>query len=49
MSSSISTRVIRPGCFGGTWEALVKSTKRAMAAMLVNVLTVDEVSLPYTK
>ena len=31
--------------FGGAWEALVKSSKRAMRVMLGNVLTVDEVFL----
>ncbi|XP_028405257.1 uncharacterized protein LOC114527763 [Dendronephthya gigantea] len=31
--------------FGGAWESLVKSTKRAMKAIMGNVLTVDEVFL----
>ena len=31
--------------FGGVWEALVKSVKRALKVMLGNVLTVDEVFL----
>jgi hypothetical protein len=31
--------------FGGAWEALVKSVKRALKVMLGNVLTVDEVFL----
>ena len=31
--------------FGGAWESLVKSTKRAMKAIMGNVVTVDEVFL----
>ena len=31
--------------FGGAWESLIKSTKRAMKAIMGNVVTVDEVFL----